>query len=159
MPHMVLFNAFNHSMLAHLLSVYSLLTCACYPMLLLVLPTDRPDMKALAATPNTLYSTPDADPSKDHTTIRPTLDISATATSSSDLSSFSGSINGLGGTPGVAPPTSLCPVVAFTSWAAQLSFKALLHLAVFGGEWLRQQGVYPSVLIGLITSNQCVVTC
>lgn len=33
----------------------------------------------------------------------------------------------------VAGPTSLCPVVAFTSFAAQLSFKAVLHLAVFAG--------------------------
>jgi hypothetical protein len=146
---MDLSNLFHHSMLAHLSTDYSLLNCAGMLLhVLLVLPTDRPDMKALAATPNTLYSTPDADPSKDHTTIRPTLDISATATSSSDLSSFSGSINGLGGTPGVAAPTSLCPVVAFTSWAAQLSFKALMHLAVFGGEWLRRMRGTPMSHLG-----------
>jgi hypothetical protein len=30
-------------------------------------------------------------------------------------------------------PNSLCPVVAFASFAAQLSFKMVLHLAVFGG--------------------------
>lgn len=33
----------------------------------------------------------------------------------------------------VAGPNSLCPVVAFASFAAQLSFKMVLHLAVFGG--------------------------
>lgn len=35
-----------------------------------------------------------------------------------------------------AAPTSLCPVVAFASFAAQLSFKAVLHLAVFAGGWV-----------------------
>lgn len=33
----------------------------------------------------------------------------------------------------VAGPTGLCPVVAFASFAAQLSFKAVLHLMVFAG--------------------------
>lgn len=34
---------------------------------------------------------------------------------------------------GAAGPNGLCPVVAFTSFAAQLSFKAIQHLVVFGG--------------------------
>jgi hypothetical protein len=34
----------------------------------------------------------------------------------------------------VAAPTSLCPVVAFASVAAQLSFRVIVHLAVFAGE-------------------------
>jgi len=33
-----------------------------------------------------------------------------------------------------AAPTGLCPVVGFSSFMGQLSFKAILHLAVFGGE-------------------------
>jgi hypothetical protein len=32
-----------------------------------------------------------------------------------------------------AAPSGLCPVVAFASFAAQLSFKAILHVMVFGG--------------------------
>jgi hypothetical protein len=32
-----------------------------------------------------------------------------------------------------ATPSALCPVVAFASFAAQLSFKAVLHVVVFGG--------------------------
>lgn len=31
-------------------------------------------------------------------------------------------------------PTSLCPVVALASFAGQLTFKAVMHLAVFAGE-------------------------
>jgi len=34
-----------------------------------------------------------------------------------------------------AAPTGLCPVVGFSSFVGQLSFKVILHLAVFGGEW------------------------
>lgn len=34
----------------------------------------------------------------------------------------------------VATPTSLCPVVAFASVASQLSFRVIVHLAVFAGE-------------------------
>jgi hypothetical protein len=112
-----------------------LAVCAAAGAVLLCSLSDRADVKQMAASATPSYSTADADPSKDHTTIRPTLDISATATSSSDLPSFSGSDSGLGGAPGGAAPTSLCPVVAFASWSAQLSFKAILHLAVFGGEW------------------------
>jgi hypothetical protein len=41
----------------------------------------------------------------------------------------------------VAGPTSLCPVVAFASFAAQLSFKAVLHLMVFSGGLCRVQGL------------------
>lgn len=34
----------------------------------------------------------------------------------------------------LASTNSLCPVVAFTSFAGQLGFKAMLHIAVFSGE-------------------------
>lgn len=34
----------------------------------------------------------------------------------------------------LASTNSLCPVVAFASFAGQLGFKAALHIAVFGGE-------------------------
>lgn len=34
---------------------------------------------------------------------------------------------------GAAGPSGFCPVVAFASFAGQLSFKAILHLVVFGG--------------------------
>lgn len=61
----------------------------------------------------------------------------ATSGSSTDGSSSSSS-----GEAAASEPTSLCPVVALTTFAAQLSFKAALHLAVFSGEHDVGHGIF-----------------
>lgn len=56
--------------------------------------------------------------------------------------------------------TSMCPVVAFASVAAQMSFKLVLHLAVFGGAWVWRtiKGV-TAELHGARACYLCVVCC
>jgi len=62
-----------------------------------------------------------------------TLVARADSTISNSTASDSAGQEGVNGM-GSAAPTSLCPVVGFYSFVGQLSFKAILHLAVFGGE-------------------------
>jgi hypothetical protein len=85
---------------------------------------------------------PDPTIAADHTTdTKPARDQSkkpahAVAIKSASSASSNESHVGSGATEfiqGPAGPNSLCPVVAFASFAAQLSFKMVLHLAVFGG--------------------------
>lgn len=77
--------------------------------------------------------TPDTKPARDQIK-KPAHAVatkSASSASSNESDFNSGATEPV--TQGPAGPNSLCPVVAFASFAAQLSFKMVLHLAVFGG--------------------------
>jgi hypothetical protein len=44
---------------------------------------------------------------------------------------------------------SLCPVVAFSTFAGQLGFRAAMNVAVFGGEW-----VVARVVVGFVQQSR-----
>lgn len=118
---------------------------------------DVSHVKGLTTTPDTTSDTTAYKDNNDTPAHRPnahvtTLAVRSTSSSEADSdiaapspvqlahSKDAAAVGAFGGLPAVpaaategAGPSGLCPVVAFASFAAQLSFKAILHLVVFGG--------------------------